>query len=301
MIVTCPQCQTKFNVPDNIMGEDGKMMRCSVCAHSWHFYPPQDENAPPPPEQEDEDEDDFTIRQDILDGQNDIPDAIKPRDGEHETAQNPKDKKLILMISGAATFILFLFSFLILMILKGPLTAAHPAFHAFYGFFGMQPEILKTDIIFSHPKVTMKEDNLHITGQLMNMGEKEEPIPMIRAVFLDDHEQPLKTILIAPPQENLAGGETITFAGDYPAPDEIAYVKIGFTMQDTIPATKEAEEGYHKQDDHMSGDKNHNTEEGAHTQGHDSGHSSEGNPEQSHAPEDPHSSHGAKSDAPDHH
>ena len=43
MIVQCPNCQAKFNLPDNKVGPDGAKLRCSKCRNVFHVDPP----APP--------------------------------------------------------------------------------------------------------------------------------------------------------------------------------------------------------------------------------------------------------------
>lgn len=43
MIVQCPNCQAKFNLPDNKVGPDGAKLRCGKCRNVFHVDPP----APP--------------------------------------------------------------------------------------------------------------------------------------------------------------------------------------------------------------------------------------------------------------
>lgn len=36
MILVCPSCDSKFNVPDNAIPPEGRKVRCAQCGHAWH-------------------------------------------------------------------------------------------------------------------------------------------------------------------------------------------------------------------------------------------------------------------------
>ena len=37
MIISCENCQKKFDVDDNLIPENGRMLQCSSCDHKWFF------------------------------------------------------------------------------------------------------------------------------------------------------------------------------------------------------------------------------------------------------------------------
>lgn len=45
MIVTCPNCASRFHVADKALGTDGRKVRCGSCAHAW-LQKPVVEEAP---------------------------------------------------------------------------------------------------------------------------------------------------------------------------------------------------------------------------------------------------------------
>ena len=45
MIISCENCSKKFDVEDNLIPENGRMLQCSSCDHKW-FFKTSDVNEP---------------------------------------------------------------------------------------------------------------------------------------------------------------------------------------------------------------------------------------------------------------
>jgi predicted Zn finger-like uncharacterized protein len=50
MILECPECRTRYLVPDTAIGVDGRTVRCANCRHSWFQPGVTAAEAPLPPE-----------------------------------------------------------------------------------------------------------------------------------------------------------------------------------------------------------------------------------------------------------
>ena len=37
MIVSCPNCNKKFNIDEKLIPEKGRLLQCSSCNHKWHY------------------------------------------------------------------------------------------------------------------------------------------------------------------------------------------------------------------------------------------------------------------------
>ena len=44
MIITCANCNKKFNIDQKLIPSSGRLLQCSSCNHKWHYIIPKIEN-----------------------------------------------------------------------------------------------------------------------------------------------------------------------------------------------------------------------------------------------------------------
>ena len=44
MIITCPNCNKKFNIDVSLIPEKGRLLQCGSCNHKWHYIISKQEN-----------------------------------------------------------------------------------------------------------------------------------------------------------------------------------------------------------------------------------------------------------------
>ena len=45
MIISCSNCNKKFNIDEKLIHEDGRLLQCGNCNHKWHYTIPKKENV----------------------------------------------------------------------------------------------------------------------------------------------------------------------------------------------------------------------------------------------------------------
>ena len=46
MIISCENCNKKFELDDHLIPDTGRLLECGSCSHKWHYKPTQDIQTP---------------------------------------------------------------------------------------------------------------------------------------------------------------------------------------------------------------------------------------------------------------
>ena len=93
MKITCPNCSTSYQVPDDYIGAEGRPVRCSSCGETWHAEQPKEPPSKPAPKAEPEEKAPDSVADEGKEQSQDDIDALfdSPSGGGEEQSQDDID------------------------------------------------------------------------------------------------------------------------------------------------------------------------------------------------------------------
>lgn len=248
MILTCPECSTRYLADEKLIGHNGRTVRCSKCQTSWFVASDPDTlalyddtaeeivEASPPPQPREETLSPPVSTESTVDSQ-----VFKERDAETETdtfnmppptvgahvhmrdmAERRRLRKRLGMISGiwgitAGTVFNCL---LIGYMFRQTIVDNNPAMASLYKSFGV--EVTLSGLTFT-PPITRNlfvdgRPVLIINGRVKNISHKTQPLPLIALSLHDNSNMRLASWHIELDAVQLAENGEIEFVTQYPDP-----------------------------------------------------------------------------------
>jgi predicted Zn finger-like uncharacterized protein len=198
MILTCPQCSTRYHVDPAALGSAGRTVRCASCGQRWSVKPPADTPR--------------AVDLGPLATQAPRTPAAAPRRG---------SRSLIGLL--AAVLVLLLAASAVIG--RNEIAADFPATAAVYQALGLAvaPEL---GLRFEEVKSTRLEEGgisvLVVEGAIVNTTGSERAVPPIRITLLDGGGRELQEELFQAKEQNLEAGSKTSFSGRVVNPAERA-------------------------------------------------------------------------------
>ncbi len=217
MILTCPNCGTRFRIDPAALAPGGKMVRCSQCGHRWFAEPPRTEPvaAGPVPE---------PVAEPIPE-----PPAV-----EAIAARAPRAPSGASMV-GWLLLLLVVLLLVGLVVGRNEIVAAFPQAATVYARLGL-PVTLPIGLEFRNLSSRRElEDGsvvLVVEGEIHNLAGADRLVPPVRVSLVDGSGRELDFGLFDPPQRALPAGGMTRFEARLLDPPEAAETFV-VTFADT--------------------------------------------------------------------
>ena len=229
MIVSCPNCNTRFRVEDAALADPaGRELRCANCSHRWRYVPepaePPTETtsaaaplvAPPNPEP--------TLAPLVAPAEPisapaaAIPPRPAPRRGSHTG------------LGCLAVIVVLAIVVAIGVLASDRIAGWWPAAASFYRSVGLRPVPLGSGLEIGKVMPTRNGDALIVEGDVTNTTDSDRPVPRLRVILRDTANKELAAKIIDPPTPSLARGATARFKTQFDRPSDAATgVAVTFT------------------------------------------------------------------------
>jgi predicted Zn finger-like uncharacterized protein len=261
MILTCPNCESKFRVGDDAIGPNGRKVKCRKCAHTWRAMPDGGvgEDAPSPPSkpaqsrQRAEEEVDVPPPPPPADTAPPPPpppepDYAAPPRGEAEAGappegaepppippgedfvlrqRQPKTEKKSPVMAWVILAVLVIATAGIGYFFQKDIAVAFPPVVKVYEWFGMDVNLvghgLKPETTEARAEQTDDGMRLVILGQITSSRADRAEIPMLRGALVDSSQNELHVWTFQADQADILPGEVVPFETEVmnPPPDVV--------------------------------------------------------------------------------
>lgn len=204
MILTCPQCSTRYHVDAVALGAAARTVRCANCGRRWSVKPPADtpqivEFGPPTP-------------------------ATVPRMRPASAPERAQDRVSTSLISWLAAVLVALLA-ASAVIGRNEIVSGFPASAAFYQKLGL-PVTVDLGLQFEGVTSTRLEEGgiavLVVEGAIVNVTRHERSVPPVRVTLLDGGGRQVQEELFRAKEQNLEPGAKTSFSGRVVSPADSA-------------------------------------------------------------------------------
>ena len=230
MIITCPQCETRYSADDASFPASGRKVRCSKCTQVWHQSAPEPERVL------------AADAASATDGSA-VAETVPRIFGKPGTVARPQSEvprrswaERLGLIAGwtGLALMLVLIGWTGLRF-RQEIASLWPQSSALYATFGVKVNsggIEINDVTYHHDTEN-GHPVLEVTGKLVNVSSREVAVPRVRVTLTDNDQHELYHWIFNPPQRTLGVGRSLGFSTRLASPPPAAeHFQLHFASQD---------------------------------------------------------------------
>ncbi len=246
MIITCPECATRYSAKDDAIGPNGRMVRCSNCKASWFVSHDADTL-----ELLDNQKSDLDIVKNGIDPEEEVTTTesfveAKPTVGAHvqirdKADQKRRNRRLVgVSMIWIVTLGLLAIGLALAYVFRQTIVDRTPAAATLYNAVGIQVKVSGLD--FEKPKtkniIIDSEPVLVINGFIRNLSNENQLLPMVELSLHNTAGESVATWLVELDQRSLSAGDRVEYISQYPNPpldaSTLKYRFVNDTMDQSI-------------------------------------------------------------------
>jgi predicted Zn finger-like uncharacterized protein len=212
MILTCPQCATRYQIPDNKFPPEGRKVRCAKCGQVWFQATPAPEPEPAPASAAGVDRASPRFA-----GPQSRPDLSGDAAGAPQAPKTPKRQRAPGERMAAVAGWIGLIAVLGLIIWGGihyreAIAQVWPQTASLYAALGLPANRgIAFENVNYRRETQAGQPVLIVNVTVVNANAREVTVPHIQVVLMDSQQRSVDRWIFAPPQKRLSPGARMTF------------------------------------------------------------------------------------------
>ncbi len=228
MILTCPNCATRYSTTAEAIGSNGRTVRCSTCETTWFVTAEPDILDLQQQEHEEQKIIDTPVDafEDREDDNRQFGHGSDPALGAHVQIRDMADQRRRNRSLMGVSFVWFVTISLLAAVVfyafnnRQSIVENYPGMATIYKMFGL--EVNELGLVFDDATIRRLPidgvETLVINGHIINITEEKRAIPMLELSIENNAEEILASWVIEPPQAELAAKERIAYSSEYQNP-----------------------------------------------------------------------------------
>ncbi len=234
MILTCPECATRYQANDAAFPPGGRRVRCAKCGHAWHqeapaAEPEQETEKSPPPREPEPAAEPAPWRTAYIPPAPDIP--------ESDTVEASVDKagRAMGRLAAAGGWLGFVLAVLVIgwsaVSYRQTVAELWPGSATLYSALGLGVNargLAFTDVSYRR-ETQDRQSVLAVTGKLVNISGRELAVPQILVILTGEDGRELYRWNFTPDAATLGAGRSVKFLTRMSGPPSAArHLKLKF-------------------------------------------------------------------------